>query len=507
MKFWIFFAISLLPSASLSQTFEWGGIVSNLNSLEKIKSDQNGNIYVVSNRDSVGILLKFDMDGKEIWRKVWQGHYSIKDIAIRGNNLYMIGSFKGTFSFGFTSVVSAGLEDVFYTKLDLDGNPSWVKRIGGKETDNGNGIFVDNKSFLYITGFFSDTIFVNPNVFYSECSGSLFVCKADSFGTVQTAKISKCRPGSDDSKIVSEGIVVSDIGEIYVRAWVYEGGSIDTILLTMGSPYPNHFILKIDSNNTCKWLNSYPSTTYLNDLAIDHLGNPIISEYFNWKSDYSGLIAMYNPSGALLWENSLEQNCYHGDSKSLAATSSQNFVYSIGWLSPGYGYCYNSNKLLLLKHDLTGATLAYDTLATADRLKTADITTDHAGDVIITGVSSGEVNLGKIYFKSRGDTLFIAKIKKENFLTNLTSLGLNNLIEVFPNPTDGKINLRLNNAGAEDIYVSIINSLGEIVFIWSIKKNDSQKINEINLERYAPGMYTLVTQKQGHTFTKRFIIK
>jgi len=54
-------------------------------------------------------------------------------------NFYVTGTFNGTATFGTTTLISNGDQDIFIAKLDTNGNYLWVKQAGGKDDDWGMG--------------------------------------------------------------------------------------------------------------------------------------------------------------------------------------------------------------------------------------------------------------------------------------------------------------------------------------------------------------------------------
>jgi hypothetical protein len=65
---------------------------------------------------------------------------------------YIIGTFSNTLTLGSTTLVSLGAADIFFAKLDGDGNYIWAKSLGSTAIDEGNGITYDASGNVYITG-------------------------------------------------------------------------------------------------------------------------------------------------------------------------------------------------------------------------------------------------------------------------------------------------------------------------------------------------------------------
>ena len=115
-------------------------------------------------------------------------------------NIYSTGSFMGNADFdpgtGIYSITSASAthSDIYISKLDSLGNFIWAKTIGGINNDAGYAIAVDpiDGQDIFITGFFSDTVDLDPGpgVFnlFSSGGAEVFISKYDSAGNFIWAK-------------------------------------------------------------------------------------------------------------------------------------------------------------------------------------------------------------------------------------------------------------------------------------------------------------------------------
>lgn len=112
-----------------------------------------------SNRDIV--IAKFDNLGTYQWGKVIGGSGSdiSYGIDVSSSNLFCTGQFSGTVDFdpsaAVDNLISAGLNDIFVAKYDLDGNYGCSFRVGSTGEDCGNGITHDAAGFMYTTGQFT----------------------------------------------------------------------------------------------------------------------------------------------------------------------------------------------------------------------------------------------------------------------------------------------------------------------------------------------------------------
>lgn len=81
-------------------------------------------------------------------------------VTDENNNLFLTGSFSGTVNFnpsGTTNLSSAGSKDIFLLKLDGTGSYAWAKRYGGSGTEEARSIALDTDENVYITGFYNSS--------------------------------------------------------------------------------------------------------------------------------------------------------------------------------------------------------------------------------------------------------------------------------------------------------------------------------------------------------------
>jgi gliding motility-associated-like protein len=161
--------------------------------------DPGTGVFSLSSNGSTDIfVVKLDPSGGFVWAISEGGTSNDQGSSITvSNNSYVLltGDFKNTVDFDPSinnlSLVSAGSNDVFVQKLDLNGNLLWVNSIGGTGTDRGFGLITDNNDDVYVTGHYADVCDFDATVnhFNLTASGSydIFICKLDSNGELLCA--------------------------------------------------------------------------------------------------------------------------------------------------------------------------------------------------------------------------------------------------------------------------------------------------------------------------------
>jgi hypothetical protein len=124
------------------------------------------NITATGGRDI--FIQKLDVDGNFIWVKKMGGTsddfgYSI-DTDAQGN-VYSTGEFSSTADFNpgtaTLNLTSSGFSDIYYQKLDENGNFIWAVKIGGISIEIGQAITIDAAGDILCTGYFGDEIDFN----------------------------------------------------------------------------------------------------------------------------------------------------------------------------------------------------------------------------------------------------------------------------------------------------------------------------------------------------------
>lgn len=161
-------------------------------------------------------IAKIDTDGNFIWAKKAGGigHDSVNDIsADAAGNCYITGKFTRTADFGqpgedgYTRLFSDWFYsyyyiDIFFAKLDPDGNFKWARKAGSNGTDDGGGICIGPDQSIYATGYFHDTAVFG---YLSEPGYSQITADGHGLFFAKLVPGQEC-PESTDAKIKGEDL-------------------------------------------------------------------------------------------------------------------------------------------------------------------------------------------------------------------------------------------------------------------------------------------------------------
>lgn len=136
-------------------------------------------------------VAKLDSSGQIIWAisAGGAGYASASDIAVMPNgNLAITGYFDDDLNWGYSSFTTTGLRDIFIAVISPQGALQWIKKLGGPAIDDGRSVAVDNNNRIYVTGLFRDALFVNGDTLIGQGSYDAYLAQYSSTGQLSWVK-------------------------------------------------------------------------------------------------------------------------------------------------------------------------------------------------------------------------------------------------------------------------------------------------------------------------------
>jgi len=241
-------------------------------------------------------------------------------------NVYMAGYFRGTATFGTSTLTSRGDYDVYLAKYSSQGQLLWISQAGGTGREFVRSLAVDAAGNAYITGDFGTFNSLGPPVMVigstTLTGGSdfeeMFLAKYDAQGNTLWARQS-VGPGSS----WGSDVAVDGAGNVYLTGSLSgrPGGQtrLDQFTFTFGTNLANQFLAKYNSQGTVQWartdLGNGTNAHYdLHErIAVDGDGQVYLVGYFGnalvlgttTLSTAPGTTSMYlakfNPQSNVLW--------------------------------------------------------------------------------------------------------------------------------------------------------------------------------------------------------------
>ncbi len=362
---------------SQAPTFDWAKRMGdgNYHYGYDITTDNADNVYVtgyfqgtvdfdpnagVNNLTSNGgydvFIQKLDPDGNLLWVKQIGGtssDYGYSIITDDANNVFVTGRFGNTVDFdpgaGTNNLVSAGANEIFVLKLDVNGDFVWAKHMGGNGSDYGRGVTIDDNGNVYTTGYFEGTADFDPTAGTTNLTSSgnddVFIHKMDNDGNFIWAKQFGSTSADrgyglcyDNGNIYTTGIFLN------VVDFDPSGGTSN--LTSNGGA--DIFIQKIDTSGNFIWAKHMGSTgnDYGFSITTDGNNNVISTGYFVGTSDFetgSGVTSLssfgntdafiqkLDESGNLLWAKQIGGTSAEVGNK--VKTDLSGNIYTIGFFN------------------------------------------------------------------------------------------------------------------------------------------------------------------------------
>jgi hypothetical protein len=267
-----------------------------------VATDAAGNVYVVGNfRDtldcgggpltSAGLndifVVKLDPDGSHLFSRSFGAAGTQTAVGVEvdaAGNILVVGTLNGTVDFGGGPIASAGFQDVFFLKLDADGNHRFSKAFGDANVQEGGDISADSAGNVLITGYFRGAIDFGGGALFSAGGHDVFVAKLDADGN----HIFSQRFGNADNQY-GRNIVTDAAGNV-ILSGVFEG-TVDFGGGTLASAGAlEGFVAKLDpaGNHVASRRYGGIGDIYSQGLAVDPSGNVLLGGYYELVVDFGG---------------------------------------------------------------------------------------------------------------------------------------------------------------------------------------------------------------------------
>ncbi len=263
-------------------------------------------VNINNNSLNNSFICKLNLNGEFIWAKQFGGNYgSINSIVSIGlddlGNVYSSGNFSRSSDFdpgpeSYLIYPTTTGSEIFMSKLDLNGNFVWAKKIGGTQVDEVSEMVMDDYFNMYLTGKFGGTMDFDPDTgiynLSTESISEVFICKIDSSASLLWAK-QLAENGSVSGSGTGRSICLDEFGKVYVSG--YFNGEIDfdpgssTYNLTAEDFYsPDAFVLKLDSLGDFEWAKHVggEEAEFGGKVLVDDQANVIAMGSFKSTADF-----------------------------------------------------------------------------------------------------------------------------------------------------------------------------------------------------------------------------
>ncbi|MCO5252626.1 MAG: T9SS type A sorting domain-containing protein [Candidatus Kapabacteria bacterium] len=390
-------------------------------------------------------VAKIDKDGSWLWATAagsngYEQGYSVT--LDNSGNSYVSGYFTGTANFGGTNLVSSGDRNAFLMKLNSSGVIQWAKAISGTTTIDCYTVATATNGISYPIGAFYHNAVFGSDTLYTRGNSDIFVSRISSSGNWSWA----LGMGGIIGYVNVNSVAALTNGDFYSCGSFF--GTIvfgnDTL---KSSGDADIFVAKSDRNGNWLWGRKAGGTEpdVANGIAVDHLGNAIITGYFSVTAKFGNFtrvssgqgeifIAKVDTNGNWVWVTIAGEDEFD-EGKALVTDAAGN-IYVTGYFSdkPYFGatrlFSAGRDDVFVAKLNNSGA-WQWAVRGGSSQFDVGNsIDIDPSGNLYITGGFENIATFGSHSVTSGGgDDIFIAKLNNSGTWLWAVAAGTNSFQE------------------------------------------------------------------------------
>jgi hypothetical protein len=526
----------------------------------------------IANGQNDAFIAKYDSNGNYLWNISIGSNNDdeAKDIAIDASgNIYITGNFSGTMDIDPSGTIynltSFGQSDVFVIKYDVTGNLIWGFGLGAGQYDYGEGICTNSSGDVIITGQFDNTVDFDPNGGSANLTGSsnIFVAKYNSSGAYQWA----FGIGDNSSSDIGTAISTDLANNIYVIGGFDNMADFDpsSNIVNLASN-GNRDVFLAKYNNAGNYQSAFNIGSSSNDIGNDiSISDSLIyiTGYFKNTADFDPsnatanltaanqtdiFVSSYDTSMNYQWAYNMNDDSY-GYGQGITSSCEKIHITGkfkgiadfdpssgIANLTPNSGYdfylaSYNSStcnsslpiKLLHFYAINENHKKVRCEWSTATEINNNYFSVQRSQDGInfeqigtVQGAENSSATLNYVFYDERPySQVSYYRLKQVDFNNEFSysvirSVYLDpfNIINIYPNPAEGSINILVGTPDDMDVCITVFNNIGQKII--DLKKNVTTGYHTINLNTSSlrPGNYIFkITTSTGEHYKKEFIKK
>lgn len=448
-----------------------------------IDFDSGNEIYELSEHNPNGdmYILKIDPEGNFLWAKnIGPSAYPSSIILDSMNNILISGHFYGITDFdpdaGIQNVTSQGSSDYFLLKLNQFGEFVWVQQFGDVGVDR-----------------YSKIISGGPDNSYYYSFGLNLLKLKDNGDIVWTKNFESSSEGSINSLKVSKSGNLYMVGTFAGTMDMDPDLSVNEIIAV--TPFKsNLFVLKLDVLGSFIWGGNIggKGDIYCNSLTIDSMENVYMTGSFTdtvdvnpdtnefvLKTGYNSdmFLMKLDKNGHLQWANGTGGQFM--DRGLRVELDSEGNIYTTGTFIGKVDFDpnetehflntlhYYHEQIYIRKMDPNGNLIwAYQSMGNRHSIPFG-LSIDKSNNILVTGWFNGNIDFDlhkpsdQIYYADASNA-FVFKISQDS-ITAIKHLDKVNHFKIYPNPTDGMVQLDLAKK-YPNVTIRISDLQGRVVF-------------------------------------------
>lgn len=287
------------------------------------------------------------------WGKSWGSMQKESGNVLKKDsygNMYLAGVFDKSFTYTISNIEykisSKGRYDIFFAKLNVNGELVYMQTIGGADNDVLQDMDVDAAGNVYLCGNFLNAIdlgSVDSVAYHSKEDIVFFVAKYDTKGICLFA-----RTFGDFGDDICKNIRIDAGGNIFISGFFTEKigfySKVDQLKSIYARGFNDVFLIKLNMDGNALWARNYRPNTEVQSLSMDFdkLGSVFLAGVYQGN--------MYINTGVkpiVLTSNLFSKDFYFSKYDSLGNLV---FVKSVGNIGGEYVYqlCINQNSDIVI---------------------------------------------------------------------------------------------------------------------------------------------------------------
>ncbi|MCX7743177.1 MAG: hypothetical protein N2167_01295 [Flavobacteriales bacterium] len=348
--------------------------------------------------------------------------------VLASGEILIAGSAKGNFTLGSDVINTNGENYPFLIKFDSLGNYLWSTYFSvstSSSINNFEDITVDGDGNIYVSGWFTDTLF-HPLGFI-KTSGYLdaFIAKFSTSGSLIWIK----KMGGTGENSIRD-ITLDANHHLWIAGYYHDALELDNDTLYSPISYYTIYIAKLDTSGQIELLKSYHCTErlYVNTIAADQNGNVLIGGSFTGTVDWDGELMIngsadftdpylikFNSQGDILWTKRAWSS--FDDEILDVKIASDNSIYVTGTFSSTLNfvafslYSAGASDMFVAKYNSNGLILWGQSAGGTNWDSGNQISLDHQGSVYVWGSYNGSATFGNTVtlFSMGYNDMYVAK--------------------------------------------------------------------------------------------------
>ena len=477
-------------------------------------------LYSNGNDDSY--VAKYDNSGNLLWKKTIGSSYNGVSAHEYANGvydpvnkcIYITGTYVNTFTLPSSGITLGGIygdQEIFVTKMDLNGNFIWARTIASQGDDYAY-IFVKPDGNILLEGHLASSTTIDT---FSVAANGFFA----SYDTNGNLLWAKHKMNGPDKYQVSIVFIDNDF-VIAGTAGPTSPVIVDTAIINVNGTYDG-FLARFDSVANLKWIKIFGGIGNggLNWITTDAnkniYGAGSVQDSVFYGNDtlfnpvYDYLITKMDENGNLIWYRTGNSTILAAASNIVASSDGKCYVSGAFRGNSKFGLytltASSNQDMFIARFDENGDCYGVYNFGEANATRLA---LSNTGTVSIGGTFKNTINIGGTIMTSYGaNDIYIARPNSITGIGGVEGRMANSQLLIYANPNAGKCNITVPDefVNEKNLVLSIYDNTGKLIQQKTLEMNDGNI--KLNLEQEAKGVYNVVLSNKKKSYNGKIVFE